>query len=249
MKTIPITLFLACLMLQVLVHPPVCTALTEDTGSGWNLAYTADRSGITRHTPGIWIFEEEDLPEADKRKTEIQRKDALQWVVKAGAHIPAGDYGEVVEDTGFLFGGEIKKPLGDFWSLGLHLSYSEAIGEGKEVYEWGDYYNGFYITDYDVLYYDVHVTMIECYPFFDFHILRGERLGAFFRGGLGVNHTMVKVESDWGNDSEKFDETDVMFAFGAGLNFWKHFEVLALYNDTPDLIYYTLSVGINFSFG
>lgn len=154
---------------------------------------------------------------------------AMQLGVKGGVHMPMGDYGDLV-DTGFTFGGQMKMPATDVLSWGVHATYSMASG--------------------DLLGVDVDSTMIELYPFVDFYPVRTDQADFFLRGGLGLNMWEIEADSHYYGVSMSEDGTDLMVAFGGGVNFMRNFEAVALYNmglgDLDDVEYFTFTIGYNF---
>jgi hypothetical protein len=150
---------------------------------------------------------------------------AMQLGVKGGVHMPTGDYGDAFK-TGYTFGGQLKMPATDILSWGVHAAYAMADGDGFS----GD------------------ATMIELYPFVDFYPVKTDQADLFLRGGLGIN--MWEFEAKSFGYRFKEDGTDLMIAAGAGVNFMRNFEAVALYNrvfdSDDDADYFTFTIGYNF---
>jgi hypothetical protein len=174
----------------------------------------------------------------------------MQLGPKAGLHWPIGDYGDVA-DLGYTIGGQLKAPINERWSWGVHFAYATADGDesvGATVSQ-----------DYDV-------SMFEIYPFVDYFLARDyrvqeSRMDFFLRGGLGLNFwevdvNRIQIGPGAGVISRSEDDMDLMMAIGGGVNFLGNFEALVLYNriltadfegDKDINEYITLTIGYNFN--
>jgi hypothetical protein len=174
----------------------------------------------------------------------------MQIGPKVGLHWPIGDYGDVA-DLGYTIGGQLKAPVNERWSWGVHFAYATADGS--------DTAGGLL----QVANIDYDVTMFEIYPFVDYYIARGYRIqdgqmDFFLRGGLGLNFwdvdfTVLGTETPVMSSE---DDMDLMIAVGAGVNLFRNFEAVLLYNRivTADFDgpydaneYITITIGYNFN--
>jgi len=181
---------------------------------------------------------------------------ALELGIKGGFAMPTGATGSFL-DTGLTMGGQIRAPISDNLSFGLHAGYS--IADGDLISDRNEYRGrGLLLRTEE----ETDYTAIEIFPFADYFLLRADNSGDFFlRGGLGVHmwESEVKSRYFWATREEgeeesmgksKEDDTDLMLALGIGFNTLQNIEVLFLYNrvftSDMELEFFRLTLGYNF---
>jgi opacity protein-like surface antigen len=149
---------------------------------------------------------------------------AVDFGLKAGAHVPVGDYGDGA-DTGFTLGGQVGAAITDNLSAGLALNYNMA----------------------DLSDVDGDVTMIEILPFLDYNLAPEKDFNLFVRGGMGANKWKLNSDTWFVEDD---DGVDFMAALGCGVRIMQHVEFLVLYNrmfdSDEDADYVNCTIGYNF---